>query len=209
MKLPSVELYGIGQHVTTLGPGARYVLWFQGCPFSCEGCIAPDSQPFGAGNSHTLLSLARSIGKALNIEGVTFSGGEPFAQPEALSLLAQFSQRQGLGVIAFSGFRYSALCKTAERNGAVRSALAAIDVLIDGLFEADQSDCDGMRGSENQNIHFLSERYKRDRDAFIQYDKNRSAMVFSETGTMLAGIPAPALTDVWIRMAGHNKGRQS
>jgi len=28
-----------------LGPGLRSVVWVQGCPFSCAGCIAPDWIP--------------------------------------------------------------------------------------------------------------------------------------------------------------------
>jgi len=26
----------------TLGPGLRSVIWVQGCPFHCEGCISPE-----------------------------------------------------------------------------------------------------------------------------------------------------------------------
>ena len=31
------------------GPGARFALWFQGCPLRCPGCCNPEMLPFEGG----------------------------------------------------------------------------------------------------------------------------------------------------------------
>lgn len=37
----------------TLGPGVRSVVWVQGCPFHCLGCLAPEWIPNAPRAGHT------------------------------------------------------------------------------------------------------------------------------------------------------------
>src|ERR1700722_19472169 len=75
-----------------LGPGVRAVIWVQGCPLRCPGCIAPETLPFAAadgnvGGVRSVADLAGWLAELDETEGVTLSGGEPFAQAEALAEL--------------------------------------------------------------------------------------------------------------------------
>ncbi|MFJ2467675.1 4Fe-4S single cluster domain-containing protein [Pseudomonas sp. NPDC087615] len=68
------------------GPGLRLTLWVQGCVLNCKGCF---NQTTHDGEANTLMSvyeLAQKI-NALDIAGVTLSGGEPLDQAPALEQL--------------------------------------------------------------------------------------------------------------------------
>ena len=70
------------------GPGLRLVVFLQGCPFRCLYCANPDTIDVQGGEAtpiHEIADLAVSqipfFGRR---GGVTFSGGEPTVQAEAL-----------------------------------------------------------------------------------------------------------------------------
>jgi anaerobic ribonucleoside-triphosphate reductase activating protein len=58
------------QPVTTLGPGKRFALWVQGCPFTCSGCISPDYIPFKDANWLLVYSLADHMAVIDAIDGL-------------------------------------------------------------------------------------------------------------------------------------------
>ena len=90
--LHSIESLGLVD-----GPGIRTVLFLQGCTLRCSFCHNPDSQAFIARqpiDAEQVLTLAgRNRSYYGQQGGVTFSGGEPLAQPvflyEALQLLKE------------------------------------------------------------------------------------------------------------------------
>lgn len=140
------------------GPFLRYALWLQGCPLRCPGCCNPDFLPFTGGDRLSVAALAAEIRAAPGIEGATFLGGEPFAQAGPLALLAGELRAAGLGVIAFSGFRLEEL---RARGAEAARLLAALDLLVDGPFVAAQASTRRrFVGSENQRLHFLTDRYR-------------------------------------------------
>src|SRR5215831_1013285 len=70
--------------VSTLGPGQRIGIWFQGCSIRCPGCISMDTWAEGRGIT-TVEEVINSIIPWLSkADGITISGGEPFDQPDAL-----------------------------------------------------------------------------------------------------------------------------
>ena len=78
MSPNTIKLYHHEKLVRFLGPGKRFGIWVQGCPFSCAGCCAPDSQPFDAGELFEIPALRDLVLKSRpQIEGITVSGGEP------------------------------------------------------------------------------------------------------------------------------------
>ena len=85
----SIETFG-----TVDGPGVRFVVFFQGCPMRCQYCHNPDTWKIDAGkvvNAKTLLDEILKYTSFMKFSkgGVTFSGGEPLAQPDfALELLS-------------------------------------------------------------------------------------------------------------------------
>lgn len=144
------------------GPGRRFALWVQGCPMRCAGCCNPEMLAFedrAWSSPDALLEAVLASARAHQIEGVTFLGGEPFAQPEALAALAEGVQAHGLTVMIFSGYTLTALQRM-TRPGVAR-LLAATDLLVDGRFE--QSQLDHARrwiGSTNQRPHALTAAYR-------------------------------------------------
>ncbi len=82
--------------------------------------------------------------------GVTFSGGEPFAQAEGFAKLARLLKEQGYEVASYSGYTFEQLLRG---TAAQRDLLQCIDVLIDGPFLLEQRSLEiSFRGSRNQRI---------------------------------------------------------
>lgn len=137
------------------GPGERFVVWAQGCGLACPGCWNPDTWDFAP---RTLLDVedlcARILGEQ-GIEGVTFTGGEPFAQARALAAVARRVRAAGLSVLIFTGHELGEL-----RGRAARALLALADIVVSGRFVLAERDTTlALRGSRNQQVHFLTDRY--------------------------------------------------
>ena len=82
--------------------------------------------------------------------GVTFSGGEPFAQAEGFACLAKLLKERGYEVASYTGYTFEQLLKGTP---AQKEMLESIDVLIDGPFvQAEKSLEIPFRGSKNQRI---------------------------------------------------------
>ena len=82
--------------------------------------------------------------------GVTFSGGEPFAQPEGFAKLAKLLKARGKEVASYSGYTFEQLLRGTP---AQRELLKAIDVLIDGPFLLAEKSLElSFRGSRNQRV---------------------------------------------------------
>lgn len=145
---------------TVEGPGKRFCLWVQGCSIRCEGCGVPWT--WSEKNGRTIgveeLFYQIKVSKEENgIEGVTFLGGEPFDQAEALGKLARMVKNIGLTVMTFSGYLYEDLKNREDCQG----LLAATDLLIDGPFVKEKLDLSRpWIGSSNQRYHFLTSAYK-------------------------------------------------
>lgn len=142
--------------VRTLGPGVRYALWVQGCPRRCPGCVAPEAQALDGGTELETGALAWEI-LLSGAEGLTISGGEPFLQAEALAeLIRTVRRKRDLGVIVYTGYRYEELLA----DPAARALLEETDLLIDGPYVKELDDGKSLRGSSNQRVIPLTERYR-------------------------------------------------
>ncbi len=143
------------------GPGKRFALWVQGCPMRCPGCCNPEMLEFldkEWRETDEILAEILRVRDAQDIEGVTFLGGEPFAQPEALARLAAGVREHGLTVMIFTGFTLESLQKT--KRAGVAELLAQTDLLVDGQFERDKIDSKRRWiGSENQRPFDLTGAY--------------------------------------------------
>jgi anaerobic ribonucleoside-triphosphate reductase activating protein len=146
-------------HCTVLGPETRAVLWVQGCRFRCPGCVAPETQPLRGGQEVDVASLAEELAHLPEIEGVTFSGGEPMAQAAALvNLVDSIRRKRDLSFMSYTGYTLEHLLR---RGSAAQKALVArLDILVDGPYIAARHTDLRWRGSDNQQVHFLSPRYR-------------------------------------------------
>lgn len=179
-----------------LGPGVRSALWVQGCPFSCAGCMAPDWIPFRPARQAEPGELARELLADPRVTGLTFSGGEPMAQAAGLAEVARRAREiRDVSVICFTGHRLERL-RTRPPGPGVTALLAAVDVLIDGVYVAALDDGRGLRGSSNQRVHHLTGRL-----AGSGYDfahRARSAEIaVNGPEALLIGVPPRGLLDAF------------
>ncbi|RSM64116.1 radical activating enzyme [Actinoplanes sp. ATCC 53533] len=142
---------------TVLGPGNRFAVWVQGCPLNCPGCVSPQWIPARGGRPVAVAELARRIADEA-VDGLTLSGGEPFAQAAAVRRLVELVRvRRDLSVLSYTGFTLRHLREhgTADQRG----LLAELDILIDGPYQAHRHADLRWRGSANQRIHCLTARH--------------------------------------------------
>jgi anaerobic ribonucleoside-triphosphate reductase activating protein len=154
-----IQVFRILARTKMAGPGWRFCLWVQGCSRHCEGCMASETWPPDGGTAMDTETLFSQIIATPQIAGLTFLGGEPFEQAEAVATLARQVRGAGLSVVAFTGFTYEELLAAEDPH--IGQALAATDLLIDGAFV--QTEFDLSRpwvGSKNQRYHFLTDRYR-------------------------------------------------
>ncbi len=148
------RVHGVEPRSRANGPGARFVVWLQGCTLGCPGCFNPTTHPADGGHEIEVAELAAQL-EASGAEGLSLSGGEPFQQPAAALALLEAARAQGKSTLAFSGYTLDELraLPLGER------ILAHLDVLIDGRYVAGERLATGLRGSENQRIRLLTSRY--------------------------------------------------
>lgn len=144
-----IRIAGIIRESIVDGKGLRFVVFGQGCPHRCAGCHNPQTHDFSGGKLIPIASLTQEIRKNPLLQGVTFSGGEPFAQPEAFSALAREIKAlsRKLDLTVYSGYTYEQLL---DLPGATE-LLNLCDYLIDGPFILEERDISlKFRGSRNQ-----------------------------------------------------------
>jgi anaerobic ribonucleoside-triphosphate reductase activating protein len=141
-----------------LGPGVRAVIWVTGCHLRCLECIAPEYLDFGAGGDRPITELAEWILGLDAIDGVTFSGGEPFEQAGALASLVDQVRavNASLNWMAFTGYKVEHL----RRDGSAgqQALLERLDLVVDGPYVPRRHGDARWRGSSNQRLHELTGR---------------------------------------------------
>ncbi|HIC92924.1 MAG TPA: radical SAM protein [Anaerolineae bacterium] len=142
-------------HSVVDGPGVRTAVFFQGCPHRCPGCHSRALWDFDGGREMTLSEVLSKIARGLSEGdvGVTLTGGEPLAQPEAAAALCTALKEAGAHVIVYTGFVYEDLLEIEEAIPAIRQVLDAADVLVDGPYIRELDDGSlPYRGSTNQRV---------------------------------------------------------
>ena len=153
-----IRIFQYTQFTHAEGPGNRACIQVQGCPIRCPGCAVPQTWPTECGKVVDTQNLASQILDGPEVEGVTFLGGEPFAQAAALADLGRQLKQQGLSIVTFSGYTLEHIMN-ANRND-YDDLLAVTDLLIDGPFLRKKVDYSRpWVGSSNQRFHFLTNRY--------------------------------------------------
>ena len=145
-----LDLSGIISDSIVDGPGIRTTIFSQGCPHHCPGCHNPETWEFNCGTPMEEERLVEIVKSNPLCRGVTFSGGEPFAQAEGFAKLARLLKAQGYEVASYTGYTFEALL---HGTPAQRDMLTAIDILIDGPFLLAEKSLEvPFRGSKNQRI---------------------------------------------------------
>lgn len=173
--------------ITTLGPGRRLGIWFQGCSIRCPGCISADTWGSGRGLLELHELLEQVEGWLPECDGITISGGEPFDQCDALDeLLRGLRSKVGIDILVYSGHPFERL------NEPLRRMDGFIDALISEPYLAHAPQSLPLRGSDNQRLHMLTELGRERFSAFEHPDhcKKTFDVMFDDDGAVwLAGIP--------------------
>ena len=189
MKL---RVFNIIKNTKVEGPGNRYCIWVQGCSRHCKGCQAVHTWSHKGGELYNVEDIIADIFNNIApppllpsdgngnkpIEGVTFLGGEPFEQAEALGVIAETVKNAGLSVVCFTGGKLEEL----RENSINEKLLSNTDLLIDGEFIEELTDYSRpWCGSSNQRYHFLTKRYTE--EIFVKY-KNKVELNISKDGSV-------------------------
>lgn len=133
------------------GEGIRFTIFTQGCPHHCPGCHNPQTHDFSGGTIVDTDELLKKIKENILLDGVTFSGGEPFCQAEVLAVLGKQIHSLGLNIVTYTGYTFEQLYNGKKSHPEWEALLKETDILIDGRFEEalKSYEC-RFRGSSNQ-----------------------------------------------------------
>lgn len=168
------------------GPGRRVVVWVQGCDIGCKGCSNIDTWDSSAGLDMEPAAVAAIINELLtdDVDGLTFSGGEPFSQaPELIEVLREV--KKDVGLFIFTGYAFDALVKTAMGGERGWSGLfGRADAMLCGPFNSRRQPA-GFIPSENQTLELMTGRYTRKQfSPRLELTIDFNTGITTETGTL-------------------------
>jgi anaerobic ribonucleoside-triphosphate reductase activating protein len=121
-------------------------------------------------------------------DGITISGGEPFDQPVALmDLLGRLRSLTEADVLVFTGHPWIKVRETVDASPGL------IDALVIGPFDVNQSQTLALRGSDNQELHFLTAlgetRFASFQRPITEVERTLDVMFDDRGDVWFAGIP--------------------
>lgn len=133
------------------GEGIRTVLWTQGCTWHCFNCHNKETwDPKGGFSLDVDIVLAKLLASDQNI---TFSGGDPLFQSEAVAYLVEKLKKENKNIWLYTGYTFEDLLKISKKDDNIREILEHIDVLVDGPFVNNLKSFNyTFRGSKNQRL---------------------------------------------------------
>jgi anaerobic ribonucleoside-triphosphate reductase activating protein len=155
------RVHGVLPRTAANGPGIRFAVWSQGCTLACPGCFNPRThRADGAERTVPVGSVVDAVLAELpHLDGVTLTGGEPLEQPGAVAAFcADIKARTGLGIVVLTGFTRAEI----ESDPIRAAAVADVDMVIAGRYNARLHLGAGLRGSANKTYWARTPRYRPD-----------------------------------------------
>ena len=152
-------------HSRANGPGVRAVIWVQGCTIGCAGCYNAFTHPHEKRTLVTPNTIAEWVSSLEGIEGVSFSGGEPFEQAKAVreTIVAIREKNPHLTFFSYSGYDVEVLQQSKDEE--VAGLLDELDMVSAGPYVHSKRQTDLLwRGSTNQKLHYLTRAYKKEQE---------------------------------------------
>ena len=167
MESNKIRVAGLTNDSIVDGKGFRFVIFTQGCLHHCKGCHNPETWVMDGGNLMDIDEIKNMVAKNGLLDGITFSGGDPFYQPKPCAEIAKWAKERGLNIWAYTGFLYEELLEMTE----VKEFLDLVDVLVDGPFILEEKSLLlNFRGSRNQRVIDLNETRKTGKVSLIDVD---------------------------------------
>lgn len=145
-RIHSFETFG-----TVDGPGIRFVIFMQGCPFRCLYCHNPDTWSTDDGSLYSVENVFDKIKRYLPYfensgGGVTVSGGEPLLQSEFITELFKLCKNEGIHTaIDTNGFVDS-------KSTAVNELLDYTDLILLDIKQIDEAKHKTLTGYSNKSV---------------------------------------------------------
>ncbi|WP_010248599.1 pyruvate formate-lyase-activating protein [Acetivibrio cellulolyticus] len=145
-RIHSFESFG-----TVDGPGIRFVIFMQGCPFRCLYCHNPDTWSNDRGILYSVDEVFDKIRRYIPYfknsgGGVTVSGGEPLLQAEFITELFKKCKEEGIHTtIDTNGFVDS-------NSDIVNTLLDYTDLVLLDIKHIDEQKHKSLTGCSNKNV---------------------------------------------------------
>lgn len=141
------------------GPGARAVIWVQGCSLGCPGCWNPGTHDPLRGSRldvSEILEWFAMASRENKVEGLTISGGEPMEQaPAVLALLRRLkAAHPGMTTGLFSGYTERELPEALWR-----AMQRQLDFAVLGRYNSWRRGHHPLVSSTNQVLRLYTARY--------------------------------------------------
>ena len=189
------------------GPGRRAVLWFQGCTLNCPGCFNQASHSFEGApadddDASDIIRRVLALHHAGEIEGLTFSGGEPMQQASSVLELIGRLREAGATPLSFGMFtgytlyemergRYYTFEDCRDKVETWRLIRAGLDFAVMGRYNQLESSVLPLRSSRNQRLHLFTTRYQQGdfAEPIVEVSIEQDGLT-TITGFPILGIPA-------------------
>jgi anaerobic ribonucleoside-triphosphate reductase activating protein len=148
-----IKTAGIVKESIVDGPGIRLVVFSQGCRHRCPGCHNPETHSFDGGENIDIEDILKMMKANPLLDGITFSGGDPFEQANEFAELGRKVKKLGLNVMTYTGYTYEEIMENMDEENGWKSLLDVTDILVDGPFQIDKKSFSlRFKGSTNQRI---------------------------------------------------------
>ena len=148
-NIHSYETFG-----TVDGPGIRFVVFFQGCILQCKYCHNRDTWEFNNNNEITAEELFNEIIKYkdyfdISNGGVTFSGGDPLAQPKFLIEILKILKENNIHTAIDTSAMF-------DINEDMKEIIDLAELFIVDIKHIDNNKCIDLCGSPNiKELEFI------------------------------------------------------
>lgn len=186
-SLSILNISGFVERSRVNGPGTRFVLWAQGCSIGCKECFNPHTWDASPKNLISVNDMAKKILDTPGIDGVSFTGGEPFEQASALANLGHLLWQKELTVVTFTGYTLEQLKQ--ENREDWNALLACTDLLIDGPYLHALETNVLWRGSSNQKLHFLTDRLAHQTENYPEGERQVEVHISPDGKVLVTGFP--------------------
>lgn len=139
---------------TVDGPGIRYVLFMQGCPFRCLYCHNPDTWQTNVGTAISVDEVIKNFNKNkafYSNGGITVSGGEPLMQIDFVTELFRKAKSEGIHTcIDTSGATFNP--KNSEELKKLNKLLENTDLVMLDIKQINPDKHKSLTGKSNEKV---------------------------------------------------------